>query len=72
MNVDQVIEVFRRVLETEEVGGDTDFFEEGGDSLLATRVLSGVARQSGVELTFNDFLLAPTPDALAKRIGQTP
>lgn len=69
MNVDGVIAIFSRVLELEEIGADSDFFELGGDSLLATRVLSGVARVSGVELTFDDFLLAPTPDALAKRIG---
>jgi acyl carrier protein len=69
MHVDTVIDIFRRVLETDEVTADTDFFEMGGDSLLATRVLSGVARASGVELTFNDIFLAPTPDALAKQIA---
>lgn len=69
MNVDAVIAIYRRVLETDEITADSDFFESGGDSLLATRVLSGVARASGVELTFDDFLLSPTPDALAKRIG---
>ncbi|GIG64494.1 phosphopantetheine-binding protein [Phytomonospora endophytica] len=69
MNVDGVIAIFRRVLEIEEINADSDFFELGGDSLLATRVLSGVARGSGVELTFDDFLLSPTPGALAKRIG---
>ncbi|MEV0644002.1 phosphopantetheine-binding protein [Phytomonospora sp. NPDC050363] len=69
MNVDGVIVIFRRVLEIDEITADSDFFELGGDSLLATRVLSGVARTTGVELSFDDFLLAPTPDALAKRIG---
>ncbi|WP_412543471.1 phosphopantetheine-binding protein [Longispora sp. K20-0274] len=69
MNVDGVIDIFRRVLETTEVHADSDFFELGGDSLLATRILSGVARATGVELSFDDFLLAPTPDALAKRLG---
>lgn len=68
MNVDGVIDIFRRVLESEDITGDSDFFELGGDSLLATRVLSGIARVSGVELSFDDFLLAPTPDALAKLV----
>ena len=58
-------DVFRRVLETEEVAGDTDFFEAGGDSLLATRVLSAIARELDVELTFDDFVIAPSPAALA-------
>lgn len=68
-----VQDIFRRVLETGGVDavidGDSDFFAMGGDSLLATRVLSAVARTHGVELTFDDFVLAPTPDALAKRIA---
>jgi acyl carrier protein len=58
-------DVFRRVLEVEDVTDDTDFFEAGGDSLLATRVLSAIARDLDVELTFDDFVIAPTPAALA-------
>ncbi|MFF2075981.1 phosphopantetheine-binding protein [Kitasatospora sp. NPDC058162] len=61
--------VFRRVLEREDVTADSDFFDLGGDSLVATRVLSAVARAHGVELTFEDFLLAPTPAGLARRIA---
>ena len=67
-----VRDIFRRVLETEHVEGDSDFFAMGGDSLLATRVLSAVARTHGVELTFDDFVVAPTPDALAQRIASVP
>ncbi|MEV6107794.1 acyl carrier protein [Streptomyces sp. NPDC051940] len=75
MTVDAVSELFRRILqaeeaeEAEEFAADTDFFEAGGDSLLATRVLSAVARTCGVELGFDDFLDAPTPSALAKKIA---
>jgi acyl carrier protein len=65
MNVHQATALFRRVLENPQVTADSDFFHLGGDSLLATRVLSAVAREHGVELTFEDFLLAPTPAALA-------
>ena len=69
MSVDELSDIFRRVLETGEVGAESDFFALGGDSLLATRVLSAVARGCGVELTFDDFVLAPTPGTLAKRIA---
>jgi acyl carrier protein len=68
MTVDEVMDVYCDVLETTGITPDSDFFALGGDSLLATRVLSAVARHSDVELTFDDFLLAPTPNALAKRI----
>ncbi|HCT78504.1 MAG TPA: phosphopantetheine-containing protein [Micromonosporaceae bacterium] len=67
MSVDEVVAVFRRVLEITDVAADSDFFALGGDSLIATRVLSAVARTSGVELSFDDFLAAPTPAALAKK-----
>ncbi|MFD8703008.1 acyl carrier protein [Kitasatospora sp. NPDC059648] len=66
---DALVAVFRRVLEDEDVTADSDFFDLGGDSLLATRVLSAVARAHGVELAFDDFLLAPTPARLARRIA---
>ncbi|MCX4745843.1 acyl carrier protein [Kitasatospora sp. NBC_01287] len=66
--VEGVVAVFRRVLESEEVTADSDFFRFGGDSLIATRVLSAIARGHGVELSFEDFLLAPTPEGLAAHI----
>jgi acyl carrier protein len=69
MNVDGVSTIFRRVLEQPEIGPESDFFAHGGDSLLATRVLSAVAREYGVELTFDEFLLAPTPATLATTIA---
>ncbi|NUR48066.1 MAG: non-ribosomal peptide synthetase [Hamadaea sp.] len=69
MPVDGVSQIFGRVLERPEVAADADFFALGGDSLLATRVLSAVAREYGVELTFEEFLLAPSPIALAGRIA---
>jgi acyl carrier protein len=68
MSAEGVAAIFRRVLETEEVTSDSDFFGLGGDSLLATRVLSAVAREYGVELSFEDFADAPSPTMLAKLI----
>jgi acyl carrier protein len=63
-----LVAIFRRVLEIQEVAADTDFFEAGGDSLLATRVLSAIARDFEVELTFDEFVLAPSPGALAELV----
>ncbi|WP_198953246.1 phosphopantetheine-binding protein [Kitasatospora sp. CB01950] len=61
--------VFCRILELDDVPADGNFFLLGGDSLIATRVLSAVARDHGVELTFEDFLTDPTPAGLAARIA---
>ena len=69
MSSDAITDIFRRVLETGDVQPQSDFFAEGGDSLLATRVLSALARTYGVELSYEEFLLAPTPAALAERIA---
>ncbi|MFD8598604.1 phosphopantetheine-binding protein [Kitasatospora sp. NPDC059646] len=60
--------LFGRILELDRVPADGNFFLLGGDSLIATRVLSAVARGHGVELAFDDFLADPTPAGLAARI----
>jgi acyl carrier protein len=60
-----LVEIFSRVLEADDVTDESNFFEVGGDSLLATRVLSAIAREYDVELTFDDFVIAPSPGALA-------
>jgi thioesterase domain-containing protein len=47
------------------VGVEDDFFELGGDSLLAVEVLTRVAHAWGVEVTVSDFAERPTVAALA-------
>ncbi|BBY19366.1 phosphopantetheine-binding protein [Mycolicibacterium litorale] len=69
MSIDNIVDIFRRVLNTSEVGTNSDFFELGGDSLLATRVLSAIARESGTELTYEDMVDGPTPDELFARVA---
>ncbi|MEU9317870.1 phosphopantetheine-binding protein [Streptomyces sp. NPDC048295] len=69
MSRDDMVDIFRRVLETDSVSVDSDFFASGGDSLLGTRVLSAVARAEGVELSFEDLIEAPTPAELADRVA---
>jgi len=61
VSVEQIVQIFSRVLDTTAVNAGSDFFELGGDSLLATRVLSAIARDFGTELLFEDFADDPTP-----------
>lgn len=70
MTVDEVVAIFNQVLETDQVTADSDFFELGGDSLIGTRVLSAIARSSGVELDFGDLMDAPTPSGLAGEVAR--
>ncbi|MBV9795570.1 MAG: acyl carrier protein [Actinobacteria bacterium] len=72
VTVDDMVGLFQRILETDGVGPDSDFFDQGGDSLLATRVLSAVARQYDVELTFIQLIDAASPAALTKLIKNFP
>ncbi|GHJ10412.1 hypothetical protein TPA0907_47790 [Micromonospora humidisoli] len=69
MSAAGVTDIFRRVLQTDDIAMSSDFFELGGDSLLATRVLSAIAREYGVELSFEDFLNGPSPDHLSEKIA---
>ncbi|OKH79451.1 phosphopantetheine-containing protein [Mycobacterium sp. ST-F2] len=68
MNAEHIIRIFQKVLNTSAVAAGSDFFDLGGDSLLATRVLSAIARDFGVELSFEDFLDQPTPDGLTGKV----
>jgi acyl carrier protein len=64
MSAEHIVQIFRRVLNNSEVDANADFFELGGDSLLATRVLSAIARDFGTELTYDDIVENPTAAAL--------
>lgn len=70
MSVDHIIEIFRRVLDSSEVNAHSDFFELGGDSLLATRVLSAIARDHGPELLYEDFVESPSPAGLFDKVAE--
>ncbi len=69
MSPDHIVQIFRRVLDTSEVNASSDFFELGGDSLLATRVLSAIAREFGTELLFDDFVENPSADRLFAKVA---
>ena len=69
MSTDHIVHIFRRVLDIPEVDAGSDFFELGGDSLLATRVLSAIARDFGTELLYDDFVENPTPQELFNTVS---
>jgi amino acid adenylation domain-containing protein len=55
-----------------EAGPDSDFFDLGGSSLTAIRLLARIKRAHGVALTFPDLRAHPTPAALAAHLAAHP
>jgi hypothetical protein len=68
----ELTEAFRRVLEDPEAGSDDSFFERGGHSLLAMRLLAFVRERFGQPLGIAAVFDHPTPRRLAELIRGRP
>ncbi len=63
-----VADVFAEVLDTERVGADHSFFELGGNSLSATKVVARINAALGSTIALRDLFDAPTVAQLAARV----
>lgn len=68
--IDQLLGLWSEVLGVELVGPDANFFDLGGDSLLATQVVSRLRVRFGVELPISALFEAPTVRGMARLVAE--
>lgn len=68
----QVARLWADLLGRPSVGLDDNFFDLGGNSLLATRMLFRLFKQFRINLPLQALFDAPTPAGLAARLGGAP
>ncbi|MYV68239.1 hypothetical protein GT043_20350, partial [Streptomyces sp. SID2131] len=68
-HVDTLCELFAEVLGLDRVDPHEGFFTIGGHSMSGVRLANRIRARLGADVQVRDLLLAPTPDALARRIA---
>lgn len=67
-----IVEIFTTLL-GDDANRETDFFDAGGDSILAARVIARLRQSLAARVSMRDLFQARTPAALALAIvGRTP
>jgi surfactin family lipopeptide synthetase A len=67
----EIAAIWKEVLEIDEIGVLDNFFEIGGHSLLAMRLLSRLHEAFGIEVPLRRFFEMPTIEGVEKIIAQT-
>ena len=64
-----IVEVWKKVLGTGEIGAYTNFFDVGGHSLKAVRLLAEIQQRFGKKIKVSELFVDPTPAAMAQVIS---
>lgn len=65
----QLVHLWESILGLESIGVQDNFFEIGGHSLLAVRLIAAMQQHFGYELPLSTFLVAPTIEQLAQLLS---
>ncbi|MER5949031.1 MupA/Atu3671 family FMN-dependent luciferase-like monooxygenase [Streptomyces sp. NPDC001904] len=64
----EVRAVWRAVLGVDDLADDADFFDLGGNSITAIRLVNRVREVLGAEIPLADFFADPTPEAMTRHL----
>lgn len=64
----ELIEIWKHVLQVPQIGVHDDFFMLGGSSLIVTRVLALLRKKHEIVLPVRDFFANPTVESLARHL----
>ncbi|HET6208845.1 MAG TPA: phosphopantetheine-binding protein [Jatrophihabitans sp.] len=70
MTQDELRQLFSELLEVDDLTSEDNFFDLGGSSVLALRLLLELDKRSGVTLSLIDVLRNPTAESLARCMAQ--
>lgn len=70
VDVELILEEFRAALSSPDMGPDDDFFDFGGHSLVATRIIGRLFSNHGIEVSLNDLFSNSTAASLAQLATQ--
>src|SRR5271168_2193510 len=66
----EILRIWSRLLETSDISIDDDFFDKGGDSLLATELMLELRKLTGKALPDSLLFESSTVRSLAQRLGE--
>jgi FkbH-like protein len=67
----KMLDIWRRILNTEQIGVTDDYFKLGGTSILAVRLVLEVERVFGKPLPIASLLRAPTIESLTRELNSS-
>jgi amino acid adenylation domain-containing protein len=70
--VGSLLEIWTELLGQPDLDEHSNFFANGGQSLLAAVLTARVGELTGLDVSLSDVLAAPTPHELARLVGQVP
>jgi non-ribosomal peptide synthetase component F/thioesterase domain-containing protein len=68
----RLVKIFEIIFDQSKIGIRDDFFELGGQSFTAARLINEIEKEFDVTLDLSEIIVAPTVEKLAHRLGGRP